>query len=108
MNEQRVLMWKSAGGWRGNDDVRVSSAPDGPLVGRRFAMDVSEAMLAQIGARGLEQAVDQLGRAIAYEHRDDIQRTVQSYLMDRAWAQPIIEEELRRAVREFVRELFRG
>jgi len=95
---------RSQAGWIGEDDVSVSMEP--PLIGRRFSMDISEEVLAQIGARALEYAVEKLGQYVAHEHLPDIQHAVHSLLMDHSWIQPIIEDELRRSVREFVLSLW--
>jgi hypothetical protein len=77
-----------------------------PLIGRRFSMIVSEEMLAQIGARGLEHAAERLGQEVAYRHQGDIQKAVDRYLFDGSWLRPIIEDELRRMAREFVLSLW--
>lgn len=103
-NRERVPM-PNRGGWIADDDVNVSSIKT-PPVGRRYSMDVSELVLAQVGARALEHAIQRLGEHVAYEHQDEIQRVVSAAVLDRAWALPIIEEEMRRAVREMVFSLW--
>jgi len=92
-------------GWIGEDDVHVSSTQT-PMVGRRFSMDINEDLLAQVGARALEHAIEKLGQHVAYEHLGDIQRAVDACLMDKAWIQPILEDELRRCTRDFVLSLW--
>jgi hypothetical protein len=47
-----------------------------------------------------------MGRAVAYARQSEVLLAVDRLLMDHAWVQPIIEQELRRAVREFVLALW--
>ena len=53
MNE-RVMMPR-ASHWISNDDVRFT--PDSPRMGTRFYLDVSDEVLARIGAEGVAHAV---------------------------------------------------
>jgi len=69
-------------------------------------MDIDEAVLAQIGARALEHMIQRLGEQVAYEHQHEIHTAVSTLVHDIAWAKPIIEQEMRRAVREMVFSLW--
>lgn len=89
--------------WLGDEDV---SAMVTPPFARRISMDVSELAIAQMGARVVEHAIERLGETLPSLYAGDIQRTVDAFLCDRAWAEPIIRAELERCVREFARELF--
>lgn len=101
----RVAMPKRHTQWIAEgDDMRLSLTP--PPMGRRFSMDINETVLLQLGARALEAAVEQLGRHVAYEHQHEIHAVVAEVLLDRAWALPIIEEELREAARAMVLSLW--
>jgi len=100
---QRVPMPPSKVQWGEDLDASVSLRP---RMGRRLSMDVSEEALAQIGARGLEHATKRLSQEIVHLHAADIQRTIDGLLMDRSWAEPIIEDELRRGVRAFISSLW--
>lgn len=73
-----------------------------PLVGQRFTMDVSEERLARMGREGIAHAVETLSRTVVYENEPAIRRAIESYLTDRKWAEPIIRQAIRDAVREFV------
>lgn len=92
--------------WVGADDVNMTTTP--PLCGRRFTMDVSDVALSQMGARVIEHAIERLGQEVPYRYVVEIQQTVVRLLDDREWARPIIEEELRRGVRAYVKDLFEG
>lgn len=105
MDRLRVPM-KGKSTWLKEDDVNISSTTLTHRVARRFSMDVDEQVLAQIGARALESAVDALGRHVAYEHEGDIRQAVDKFLFDGTWVKPILEQEIRRAAREFVLALW--
>lgn len=100
----RVPMQRKQTSWVSTEDAALNIEP--PIIGRRFSMDINEEVLLQIGTRALESAVDTLGRHIAYEHRGDIQAAIDRYLFDASWVKPIIEDEMRRAAREFVMALW--
>ena len=86
-------------------DVKVSSAPF--REGRRYNMDVSNALLAQCGEIALREAAAQLGRAIAYEQQNRLHSLVVDTLVnDPAWVKSIIEQELRKAARAMVHSLW--
>lgn len=102
---ERVPMPAKRGGWVHDEDMAVSLKPNFP-VGQRFSMDINEAVLRQLGARALEHAAERLGQHVAHEHIGDIQQAVDRYLFDGSWVKPIIEEEIRRAAREFVLALW--
>lgn len=97
---QRVPMRPARSGWIRDADVSISTEPQ--AIGRRFNMDVNEVVLAQMGKHALEAAVEQLGQHVAYEHQHEIHTLVATALLDKAWALPIIEDEMRRCVRELL------
>lgn len=88
-----------------SEDVEVRFDP--PKVGRAAAtMIVSEEVLSQIGARAVEAAVDEMGKVAVYAHQGEIETAVRHVLHDHDWIKPIIENELRRATRDFVLSLW--
>ena len=98
--DERVPM-RSKRHWIGEDEVQVD-VTKGPRGGRRITMDVDETVLSQLGARVIEHAVETLGREFVYRHGPAIEAAVYSTLHDHRTLQPLIEQELRRAVREFI------
>lgn len=105
MSEHQRVAMPNRSGWIADEDVNVSSVKT-PRIGRRYSMDVDESVLAQIGARALEHAIQRLGEHVAYEHQHEIHSAVSTLVHDIAWAKPIIEQEMRRAVREMVLSLW--
>lgn len=89
--------------WLGDEDVNVSITS--PL-GRRISMTVSEAALAQFGAEVVKQAVKRMGAELPHLYAAEIQRAVDQLLFDKGWLVPIIENEVRRATRDFVLSLW--
>ena len=104
MSEHERVPMRRRTNWIGEDDVSLKIEP--PLIGRRFTMDVSENVLAQFGAEAIKHCVERLGQEVAYRHQDEIHRMVAAAILDKAWALPIIEQELRRACREMVLSLW--
>lgn len=90
--------------WIGEDDV-AASATKLPNYGRRFSMDVAEEVLGRMGREMLPHIAQRLAERVVHEHSAAIQKTVLDYLGDRAWAAPIIEDELRKTVRRFAFDL---
>lgn len=79
-----------------------------PNYARRFSMDVSEDTLAKIGSEAVPFFAAEIAKRIAYQHQDKIASAVNSFLMDaqyRPWVQIIIEDEVRKAVKEQAKEL---
>lgn len=90
--------------WDDSDHVATQFEP--PLTGRKFSMFVSEELLAQFGQRAMEEATKHLGQHIVYEHQGTIDAVVSRVLLDPEFMKPIIEQELRRAVRNMVLSLW--
>lgn len=88
-----------------SDDVEARVAFDGPRYARTFELKVAEDALEKMGPMAIEVVVGELAKNIVYRRQDQITRVVDSYLNDRAWAEPIIRAEIARAVREVVREM---
>lgn len=88
--------------WIGDSDL-ISQQPK---MARRFYVDISEEALAQMGARVVEAAVDQLGRTVPHLYAHEIQAAVDKLLFDFDWLKPILENEVRRATRDFVLSLW--
>jgi hypothetical protein len=89
--------------WMEDDAASVAIAPP---IGRRFSMIIDEAALAQMGSRVVEAAIDQLGRTVPHVYASEIQTAVDRLLFDRAWLEPILENEIRRCAREFILSLW--
>ena len=68
-------------------------------------MDIAEDVLARMGAVGLEYAVEDFSRRIAWKHQGNIEATVASFLQDRSWAEPIIRDAIRDAVAQTVSDM---
>jgi hypothetical protein len=91
--------------WIADDDVQIMSMPP---MGTRFFMDVNDEVLAKFGARALEHAIQRLGESIAYQHQPEIQTAVNAALYDHAWVRPIIEQEIRESVRDYIYGMLYG
>jgi hypothetical protein len=104
--QERVPMRPKSGGWINAEDIDLQIRSE-PRVGvRSVSMVIDEAVLAQIGAKAFEAAVEQYGKHVAYEHMDRIQGLVVNLLLDKTWLMPIVENELRRATRDMVLSLW--
>lgn len=90
--------------WVGENDIAASVAKM-PDYGRHFSMDVAEELLARMGRELLPHVAQKLAERVVHEHTPAIQNTVLDYLNDRAWAAPIIEDEIRKAVQRFTFDL---
>lgn len=88
----------------GEFDVAAAMTPT-TRYARRFTMDVSEDALANMGRQAMPHIALQIAERAVHEHAPLIQNTVSDYLADRAWAAPIIEDELRKTVRRFAFDL---
>ncbi len=85
-------------------DASVSPTPN-LRYARRFSMDVAEDALRDMAPAVAEFVARKLGDRIEYEQRDSVQRVVDSYLSDRAWAEPIIRAAIQVAVLEVIRDM---
>ena len=103
MNRPRVPM-PSRASFLTDEDVAVSAS--NLKVGVRYTMDFDEHAHSKLGKEAVVFAVERLAQEIAYDNTWAIRRTVESYLHDREWAEPIIRKALREAVREHVGKMF--
>ena len=102
----RVAMKRSMSNPFLSDDVELRFEP--PHVGVVTAiMAVSERALAQAGPHVLDHALKQLAGATAGRYEQELQQALLDVLHnDREWVRGIVEEELRLATREHVRDIF--
>lgn len=87
------------------DDVALSSMPDGPRNAVRYSMDFAEDAHAKLGKEAIVFAVERLSQTIIYENEAQIRRTVESFLFDREWAEPIIRRAIRESVARFIQDM---
>lgn len=96
--------------------VRRPAIQDGDLTaeskplpcGRRFSVTVAEEALERMGPAAVEFIGERLATEIVYEQRHAIEATVHGFLRDRTWAEPIIHNAIKEAVREHIEGMFRG
>jgi hypothetical protein len=74
--------------------------------GRRFTVDVSHEVVADLKGEAGRLAVSRLTEAVVHYHSDAIRDAVHSIILDREWAEPVIREEIARAVRSVVADMF--
>ena len=89
----------------GTDDVAASINGPNMRYARRFSLDVAEEALRDLGRKAIPMVAGRLAEQIAHEHHAEIQHVVHSYILDRAWAEPLIREEIRRTVRAVITEM---
>lgn len=104
--EQRVPMRPKFATWLSPDDVAASIVPDPPRCGKRFSLDVAEEALAQMSGAMVEHVAKRLAEAVVLRHELEIRDAILSYLRDRAWAEPIVKQAIRDAVRLWIRDAF--
>ena len=87
------------------DDVHIPSATPSDI-GVRYSMDFAEDAHARLGQEAILYAVERLSQEIVHDNMHQIRRTVESYLRDREWAEPIIREAIREAVHDHISGIF--
>jgi hypothetical protein len=87
-----------------DDDVAASVCTT-PRYARRFSLDIAEEALAKMGPAVVQHVAQQLGERVVWDHQQDIERVVFSYLTDRTWAEPIIRKAVEDSVRRFIFEI---
>lgn len=84
------------------DDIAASVTALDTRYARRFSMDVAEEVLAKMGADVIPHVAQCLGEQVVREHQQQITAVVDSYLMERKWAEPIIRKAIEDSVRRFI------
>ena len=87
------------------DDVLAAVSADGPRMARWFSLTVAEDALQRMGPAAIEYVTERLAKEIAHEHHDSVEATVQSFLRDRAWAEPIIRQAIQQAVHQVIADM---
>lgn len=72
---------------------------------RRFSISVAEEALQRMAPVAIEYITRELASQIRHEQYGAVADAVGSFLHDRAWAEPIIREAIRDAVRGYVRDI---
>jgi len=78
-----------------------------PFPARRFSVTVAEEALQRMVPEAVRYVAEQLAEQVVYEQHGAVQTAVHSYLTDRAWAEPIIRDAIRQAVREYVLDMLK-
>lgn len=89
----------------GGDVTATVSDPD-VRYARRFSLDIAEDALAKLAPDVIPYIVERLAKQIAAEQRGTVEDTVHEYLRNQAWAEPIIRQAIKEAVREYIRGMF--
>lgn len=101
---ERVPMAKPASFMSGDFNATVSG-PDASY-GRRFSLIVAEEALRKMGPQAVAHFTEKLAQRVVHEHDREISEVLLSYLRDRAWAEPLIRQFLREAIRDYVLDVF--
>lgn len=99
-DRMRVPMAPKREAFLAADDVSASAVCTPTAV--RFSLDVAEEMLAKIGPLAVEHFAERLATTIVYENQALVREAMLSYLRDRAWAEPLVKQYLREAIRDHV------
>jgi hypothetical protein len=87
------------------DDEIAVHAPDLPRTGHRISLDLAEEVYPRLGREAIACAVERLAVEVVYRHQAEIRRAVEGYVLNREWAEPIIREEISRAVRSIITDM---
>ncbi len=77
-----------------------------PRVGHRISMDIAEDVYPKMGREAVAYAIERLSNEVVYREEAAIRRAVESFLHDRAWAEPIIHQAIQETVRSIVHDMF--
>lgn len=87
-------------------DITAEISTRGPEYARRFSLIVAEDALDRLAPAVIPHVVERLAGQIAAEQRGSVEATVHEFLRDRAWAEPIIRQAIKDAVREHIQSIF--
>ena len=76
-----------------------------PKVGHRISIDIAEDVSPRMGKQAIAYAIERLSNEVVYRERPAIRSAVESFLHDRAWAEPIIRQAIQEAVRGIIRDM---
>lgn len=100
----RVPMPRPVEFMAGDFAANISSAV--PDFARRFSMTVAEEAIRKMGPMAVSHFTEKLAYQVVRENEGLIREAMLSYMRDRSWAEPLVREFLREAVREYVASIF--
>lgn len=88
------------------DDELAIGVKNIPAIGTRFSMDVSDDALRRLGREAVAHSVVTLAEVTVHRHGREIQNAVHEFILNKEWALPIIEDEIRKTVRQMIVDMF--
>lgn len=87
------------------EDVTVSSRPAIDRMGIRVEMIVDELAAKRFPEVAIAHVIEGLSQRLVYDNRAAIERAVESFLHDRAWAEAAVREAIGVSVHRIIREM---
>ena len=91
--------------WIAADDVMASAHRSPGRAGIEFTLTVAEEVLPQIAREVIPHVAERLAEQVVYRHQAEIESAVHSFILDRAWAEPIIRDEISKTVRAIIHDM---
>ena len=88
----------------GQDELLIHDEPL-PQCGTRVSMDGSDEVWRRAGRAAIEHAVQRLAEETVRRHSHEITSAVHGYILNREWAEPIIEQAIKDGVERVIRDM---